>query len=1110
MCKKCEEVNFNRFVHLHVHTEKSDGACTVREAVERAVELGMPALAITDHGTTGGHIDLYDASKELGIKGILGMEGYFRFNDDDGSGMRHHMTILSDGSDEGTYSLIELNNLSAYNGERGKSGQGFHITTMDIIREITEGRNHGLKFLTGCFASPIYSVDKERGEWWVSQLIRYAGKENIFAEMQYSMVNDIRTIKRPMEIADKFGIKEIWTNDCHLLRPEDRRLHIITQKGKKAAGMDVFDNSLLHMAGGEEVFNTMESKLGHDKAVQVFNNTCDLAESLSSVDVPEVDPVLPNCEDEIPEYINEIERRFTEDKKRYPVEKHAEMDERFYDLERELIDRKGYWNYFYPIYDCAQFAKSKGIYMATRGSAAGCYILYLSDVTTVSPIDYPMLSFQRFLNDLRLEANELPDVDVDVATSGRDEVLDYMKERWGMFPVCSISTLTHDACINFIVTAVKRLVESNPNDGWVTDKFSTLQVERFAKDAKNCADSQEAIDDPEMVANLPEMQRMNEYIVDFTHYYLRLVNTMRGYGTHACAIISTNALAKYPLPLVNPDGKGPKIGLRVSGSFDEAVRWGGVKYDMLGLRALSVTSEIKNTLKDKIPVDYYKDPKIYEVFKERERMVNMFQMGSWNIRNTTAEMDPDDLGGVSDVLATHRPGPLRNGFQTLYGDNKKAGINKADFLPDDLQWVVEPTYATIIYQEQVAQILGAYSKYAGTKLAMAYGCKLLKVIVPKNQRVAQTEKFKKAYEEARLHFMESAEEQGRDIKQAENLWEIIQQYVGYSFNYAHSLQYAMHTSFDAWSITYQAPLYYTKQLGNITSSKSTIKRILEVLVAAVKEGVELSLPHINYSGANWELRDNEVMVMPLQYINQIGESGIPALISKREEFGGKFETFEQIGQIPSQLLNKTQRYNIWALGGFEGIEGEIKHSGIFETNTWKRGPKNLKEDWIYEELEEGGVFGYQNGQKPELDGKLIQSLVGYRLPNPQILEHLETEYTTVLDSEYNIRKVRKPYYIVDTETVTTASGTEQLLLHTHLGEKLKAIVKFSSGHGRMVKKCLPSKIGYEALEATFNRNDINKGGIYVLTTIVVPQENRSGNLTDRGYVTGLRVYEPKK
>ncbi len=813
-----------KFTHLHVHTHYSllDGLGKIDDILAKVKELGMDSIAITDHGTMYGVPEFYDKATQAGIKPILGCEMYLAPNGlknkqtgiDD---TRYHLTLLAK-NNTGYKNLMKLVTIAHL--------EGFYYKPridMVVLRKYAKG----LIGMSGCVQGEIsqlaISGQQKKAREKALEYQDIFGKDSFYLELQHlpnlkkqQIANDAL-----VKIHKETGIPVVATADLHYINPEDastQDILVCIQTGKKITDtnrMSMIDHQL-HMKTTEEMWENFkhipEAIENTQKIVEKCNVTIEFGNTkLPNFEVPEgytVDSYLRKLCDE------GIKKRYT-DRKLPFKKKHQERLE----YELKIISKMGFSAYFLIVADFINWAKNKGIAVGPgRGSAAGSFVSYLTNITDIDPIKYDLL-FERFLNPDRIS---MPDVDVDFSDHRRDEVLAYVRKKYGDDHVAQIITFGTMAAKAAIRDAGRVLdVEYS-----YCDKLSKM-VPDFTKLPEALKNSKELKEEYE---NNADAKR----IIDAA---MKLEGVARHASVHACGVVITAKPVVEYTPLQFMAGKGNNENAIVTqyaasskASYVEKI--GLLKMDFLGLKNLTIIENaveiIKATVGDEIDVSKIPlgDKLTYELF-QRGDTTGIFQLESSGMKRYLKQLKPTTFEDIIAMVALYRPGPMEWIPDFIAG---KHGTKKITYLHPKLEPILKKTYGVAVYQEQVmqmAQVIAGFSGGEADVLRKAMGKKIPEMIA-----------------EQKLKFIEGAEKNGIDRKLAEKIFAFIEPFAGYGFNRSHAACYAL-IGYQTAYLKAHYPVQFMAALLN--SDKNDIDRIAIEIEEARSMKIKVLSPDINES-----------------------------------------------------------------------------------------------------------------------------------------------------------------------------------------------------------------------------------------------------------------------
>lgn len=897
------------FVHLHTHTEYSllDGAARVGGLVERAKQLDMPALAITDHGYMYGAIDFYKAATKAGIKPILGCEVYFTPDSRtlrEGKPNLYHLLLLAK-NNEGYRNLMKMVSAAGV--------EGYYYKPR-VDRELLERYSSGLIGTSACM-SGIVSKSIEQGnpdeaKRWAEYYAQVFEPDSFFIEIQEqgivtdSGVSQIQLNKALASLAAESGLGLVGTNDIHYLERADAETQDVLLCIGTGATLDdpnrwKFSCDEFYLKTSEE----MASALG--SYPEALSNTLLIADQCN-VDIEFDKIILPVFD--VPEEKTEADhlRDLVLDglHSRYGVELPDEVQDRF-ESEMKVITEKGIAAYFLIVSDFVRWAKDEGIGVGPgRGSAAGSIVAYALSITDIDPLKYGLL-FERFLNP---ERTEMPDIDMDFDDKRRGDVIDYVRRKYGEDKVAQIIT------------------------------FGRLQAKSAIRDVGRVMGYPYGLPDriaqkmilPDLGATISESLEKNgefkkEYnsngdikrIVDGA---LKIEKITRGEGVHAAAVVIAPQPVTEYVP-VKLDTKGGAVITQFDGPT--VANLGLLKMDFLGLRNLSVIQEaIRNieknhgiTIKeDEIPFD---DPKTFELLG-RGDTAGVFQVESPGMRRLLQRLQPEHFTDIIAVLALFRPGPLKSGMVDDFVERKN-GRKPVTYYDDRLKPILEETYGTFVYQEQVMRVsmlMSGFSAARADKLRKGMAKKKLEVL-----------------NEYKAYWVDGAESNGFSRDLAAKMWEDILPFAEYAFNKSHSAAYGVITMRTAY-----LKAHYPAEVmaAVLTSYMGKTDELAKYVVECQKSGIALLPPDINSSELSFTAIPDEGIRFGLAGIRGVGEAVVRHIVAERAENGPYSNFHDFINRVDSKMVNR------------KSCEALIK-AGAFDSTGYPRRQ-------LYAFLEEGGVL----------------------------------------------------------------------------------------------------------------------------------------------------------
>ena len=864
------------FTHLHVHTEYSllDGSNKIKELVAQTKALGMDSVAITDHGVMYGVIDFYRAAQAAGIRPIIGCEVYVAPNSRfDKAGQQdnkyNHLVLLAE-NNTGYHNLMKLVS-------RGFT-EGFYYkprVDMELLREYHEGIIALSACLAGVVPEYIQKGLYEDAKQKALELEEVFGKGNFFLELQDHGIPAQKTVNQSLlRMSQETGIDLVATNDIHYTYAEDEKSHDILlciQTGKKVA-----DEDRMRYEGGQYyVKSEEEMRMLFPYAKAACDNTQRIAERCQ-VTIEFGKYKLP--EFPVPEgydawsYLNEL--TWTGLNRRY--ENPDETLKKRLEYELNTIKNMGFVDYFLIVWDFIHYAKSQGIAVGPgRGSAAGSLVSYCLEITDLDPIKYSLL-FERFLNPNRVT---MPDIDVDFCYERRQEVIDYVVEKYGKDRVVQIVT--------FGTMAARGVIR---DVGRVLD-LPYAQVDSVAKMIP--AELNMTID--LALKKNPELKRTYEQdavIHELIDMSKRLEGLPRHTSTHAAGVvISPKAVDEY-VPL----SRGVDDCVTTQFTMTTLEELGLLKMDFLGLRTLTV---IQNAVKlinrrRETPLDIYDidsaDPKVYEMIAAA-KTEGVFQLESGGMKGFMKELKPSSLEDIIAGISLYRPGPMD--FIPRYIKGKQ---NQSSIVYDcpELEEILAPTYGCIVYQEQVMQIV---MKLAGYDLGRSDLVR--RAMSKKKADVMAKEREYFVYGNEALN-VPGCIARGIDEKIANKIFDEMTDFAKYAFNKSHAAAYTIVSYQTAW-LKYYYPVEFMAAL--MTSVIDNPTKVAEYIMECRKMNIKLLPPDINEGERDFSVSDGNIRYA-LSAIKSVGRSVIDSIVRERTERGPFASLKDFIERLSGKEVNK--------------------------------------------------------------------------------------------------------------------------------------------------------------------------------------------------------------
>ena len=883
------------FTHLHVHTEYSllDGSSKIKELTARAKELGMDSLAITDHGVMYGVIDFYRAAKEVGIKPVLGCEVYVapgsRFDRENtgGEDRYYHLVLLAE-NDQGYKNLMKIVSKGFV--------EGFYYKPR-VDYEVLETYHEGVIALSACLAG---EVQKYLARGMYEEAMRSAqryegifGKNNFFLELQDHGLPEQKMVNQGLlRLSRDTGIELVATNDIHYTFAEDEKAHDILlciQTGKKVA-----DEDRMRYAGGQYYCKSEEEMQAlFPYAREALENTHKIAERCN-VEIEFGVTKLPKYE--VPEgfdswtYLNHLCREGF--KTRYPKDD-GTLSRRL-DYELDVIRTMGYVDYFLIVWDFINYARSKDIMVGPgRGSAAGSIVSYTLGITNIDPVRYNLL-FERFLNPERVS---MPDIDVDFCYERRQEVIDYVVEKYGKDQVVQIVT--------FGTLAAKGVVR---DVGRVLD-LPYAMCDSIAKMIPN--DLGMTLD--KAIAANPDLRKLyNEdaqvkYLIDMSK---RLEGLPRHTSMHAAGVVIGSRSIDEFVPL----SKAADGTITTQFTMTTIEELGLLKMDFLGLRTLTVIQNAVHLAeKDygiSIDIDHidFDDKRVLESIGTG-RTEGVFQLESGGMKSFMKELKPENLEDIIAGISLYRPGPMDFIPRYLKGKNDKSSIT---YECPQLEPILSPTYGCIVYQEQVMQIVRDLAGYTMGRSDLV--------------RRAMSKKKTAVMEKERQNFVYGNEAEGVkgciangiDEKTANHIYDEMIDFAKYAFNKSHAAAYAV-VSYQTAYLKYYYPKEFMAAL--MSSVMENVSKFSEYILNCRRMmNIAVLPPDINEGESGFSVSGGGIRY-GLSAIKSVGKPVVDAILEERAK-NGKFRTMEDfINRMTQREVNRRTLENFIKSGALDSLPG---------------------------------------------------------------------------------------------------------------------------------------------------------------------------------------------
>jgi len=883
------------FVHLHMHTEYSllDGANKIKELVARVKELGMKAVAITDHGNMFGAIELYKECKAQDIKPIIGCEMYVaprsRFEKEAKVDTEPNHLVLLATNNNGYKNLVKLISI-AYT-------EGFYYKPR-VDLEVLEKYNEDLIALSGCMAGAvarkITSGDINGAE---ETALEYKNifKDRYYFEIQDNKYPDQMVINQNLiALSNKLDIPLVATNDCHYLTKEDYYAHevlLCIQTKKKMSDEDrmSFETNEFYVKSPEE----MESAFRN--VISAVENTAKIAEKCN-VEFEFGHTVLPNFD--IPETITHYDyfKNFCYEglKKRYTGKDYEKAQERL-EYELGVIDKMGFIDYFLIVSDFIRYAKEQNIPVGPgRGSGAGSVAAYASGITDIDPLKFNLI-FERFLNPERIS---MPDFDVDFCFERRSEVIDYVSRKYGKDHVAQIitfGTMKARGAIRDVARAIDIPYQRADEIAKMIPNELKMTIEK-------------ALDINQELKNLYENDEETKKLIDLA---MKVEGLPRHASTHAAGVVITKEPVDTYVPLyVNQD----QISTQYTMTTLEEL--GLLKMDFLGLRTLTVINDAKYLIKKihGIDVDFgdnYDDKLVYKLLSEG-KTTGVFQLESGGFKQMMKELKPTTIEDIAVMLSLYRPGPMDQIPRYIRSKNNPEHIEYTHLA---LESILKTTYGCMVYQEQVMQIfreLAGYSFGRADLVRRAMGKK--KIDVMNKER----EIFIHGLEEDGVRVIDGAIKRGIDEKSANKIFDEMAEFAKYAFNKSHAAAYAVVSYQTAWLKAHYPAEFMAATMNSFLGN---LDKVPEYIAECKSLGINVLRPDINESYARFAVINKNIR-FALASIKNIGEAAIEQITEERKK-NGKYKSFvDFLERVQGERVNKKCIESLIKAGAFDELEKE--------------------------------------------------------------------------------------------------------------------------------------------------------------------------------------------
>ena len=894
------------FVALHNHSDFSllDGASQLPAMVERAVELGMPAIALTDHGVMYGAIELLKLCGHAGIKPIIGNEMYVINGSIEQPQQkrerRYHLVVLAR-NDVGYRNLVKLTSISHLRGMRGRGIFARPCIDKELLRRYSEG----LVVSTACLGGEIPQAILRRRPDVARQVA--AWYREVFADDFYLEIQDHGALEDRLvnteiaRIGAELDIELIATNDAHYLSAGDVEAHdalLCMLTGKLVA-----DQKRLRYTGteyiksAEEMGRLFQDHLDPALIQRALDNTLRVAEKVESYSIlgKARMPRFPIPEGhDATSFLREISEQGLRQRLHLPEDAliPGEYGKRL-SYELDVMAQMGFSTYFLVVWDYIRFAREQGIPVGPgRGSAAGSLVAYSLRITNIDPVHNGLL-FERFLNP---ERKSMPDIDTDFCIARRAEVIDYVTARYGEEKVAQIITFNRMTS-KAVLKDVARVLDISYGEA---DRLAKLIPVVRGKPAELITMISEETASPEFRQKYENDDKVKHW-VDMA---MRIEGTNKSFGVHAAGVV----IAADPLDELVPLQRNNDGQVITQYFMEDVESLGLLKMDLLGLKNLTMIDKTIELVArqgqrridpDDLPPD---DPATYDLLA-RGDLEGVFQLESSGMRQIVRDLKPSCLEDISSILALYRPGPLDAGLIPRF-INRKHGREAIDVTHSKLEPILKETYGIMVYQEQImkiAQDLAGYSLGEADLLRRAMGKK----------KVSEMQKH-------RSIFVNGAQQRGVDAGTADALFDQMVLFAEYCFNKSHSVAYG--------AVTYQTAYFKANypvafMAALLTVNSGSTDKLQRYIANCAAIGIEVMPPDVNQSGLDFTPIDNRIL-FGLAAIKNLGDGAIQGLMESRHTAGPFRSLADLCDRMPTTLVNRRALEALIHSGALDGLDAK--------------------------------------------------------------------------------------------------------------------------------------------------------------------------------------------
>jgi len=885
------------FAHLHVHTEYSllDGMCRIPQLVERAKELGMDSLAITDHGNMYGAIQFYLAAKEAGINPIIGCEAYIaqdsRFSRNAGNKNNYHLILLAK-NQTGYRNLIQLTTKAHLEGF-------YYRPRMD--KELLKQYHQGLIALSGCIAGEIPSLilqgrldEAKQTALWYKQTFG-----DFYLEVLRHPIPELEQINQGLiAISGELDIPLVATNDVHYVNQEDASAHDLLLCIK--SNSSIYDDKRMKMAGDFFYLRSPQEMAELYRDIpQALENTghiaemCNLELDFGRLHLPEIELPEGKTADQF------LADLCYEGLPRYYPDPTPEIKQQL-DYELEVIRKTQFANYFLVVWDIISYAKEHNILFGVRGSAAASIVLHCLGITEVDPIENKLV-FERFLN---LERQELPDIDLDFQDDRRDEVISYVSQKYGQDHVAQIITFG---------TLGARAALRDVGRALGMSYGDVDRVARLVPFAPGMTLAR-ALDEQSELRNIYHEDAVVRNLIDSARW---VEGIARHASTHAAGVvISKEPLTRY-VPLQRVSKANGEANVMTQFTMEDIAQIGLLKMDFLGLANLTTLGKAKKIIYQNCAIDIdlhhipMDDAKTFALLSSGET-TGVFQLEGAGMRRYIKELKPTNFSDISAVVALYRPGPMEH-IPTFI--KAKHGIEPIRYPDPALASILKETYGVIVYQEQVLFIVQALAGYSLGQADVF--------------RKAMGKKIPEVMRKERRNFIAGARKRGFSAEVASEVFSLIEPFAGYAFNKAHAVSYAL-IAYQTAYLKANYPAEYIAAL--LITNAGQLEKVASAVAECRRLDITVLPPDINRSQGNFSIEKDEGNAPAIRFglttIKNVGLGAIESIIAERGS-GGEFKSIEDLcRRCDLRGVNKRVMESLIKAGALDslGNRGTLLHN----------------------------------------------------------------------------------------------------------------------------------------------------------------------------------------